>query len=133
MPRFRQSSFVECFFFTEKLGNRECRIFAERQIKPRNIDAGEVHAVIDPVVIGIVSEKCVVPRFKLAAEHQVQFQMEMRALLVYSNSGVAHGGDGLAAFDRIAGAHSDGTQVSIETVVIRAVPAMLDHNIFTIV
>src|SRR6266849_3502367 len=59
--------------------------------------------------------------------------MEMRPFPVYPNSSVAHDSDRLAAFDRIARVHVDGTQVSVQTVVTGAVPAMLDHNVSPIV
>src|SRR5207253_7644055 len=59
--------------------------------------------------------------------------MEMGPLPVYPDSSVAHDGDRLAAFDRIARVHPDGTQVSVQAVVTGAVPAVLDHNVFPIV
>src|SRR6266571_1157951 len=59
--------------------------------------------------------------------------MEMRPLPVYPNSSVAHDGDRLAAFDRIARVRPDGTQVSVQAVVTRSVPAVFDHNVFPIV
>src|SRR6266436_8086687 len=59
--------------------------------------------------------------------------MEMRPFPVYPDSGVAHDSDRLAAFDRIARVHVDGTQVSVQAVVTAAVPAMLDHNVSPIV
>src|SRR6516165_10928467 len=59
--------------------------------------------------------------------------MEMRPFPVYPNPGVTHDSDGLAAFDRIARVHPDGTQVSVQTVVTGAVPAVLDYNVFSIV
>src|SRR5437879_8659889 len=59
--------------------------------------------------------------------------MEMRPFPVYPNSSVAHDGDRLAAVDRIARVHVDGTQVSVQTIVTGAIPAMLDHNVPPIV
>src|SRR5438876_7115006 len=59
--------------------------------------------------------------------------MEMGPLPVYPDSSVAHDGDRLPAFDRIARVHPDGTQVSVQAVVTGAVPAVLDHDVFPIV
>src|SRR5215471_549864 len=59
--------------------------------------------------------------------------MEMRPFPVYPNPGVTHDSDRLAAFDGIARVHPDGTQVSVQTVVTGAVPAVLDHNVFSII
>src|ERR1041385_5082678 len=59
--------------------------------------------------------------------------MQMRPFPVYTHSGVTHDGDGLAAFDRIARVHSNGTQVPVQAVVTAAVPAVFDHNVFPIV
>ena len=52
------------------------------EIQPRNIETGEIDPVVNTVVIGIVFEKCIVPRFELMAEHQIQFQMDMCACLI---------------------------------------------------
>src|SRR5262245_12711863 len=75
VPRLRQCVLVECLFSPEKFGNRECRIFSERQIKTGDIETGEVHAVVEAMAIRILPKECVVPSFELATEHQAQFQM----------------------------------------------------------
>ena len=67
------------------------------------------------------------------AEHQIQFQMEMRAFPVYPDSSVTHDCDGLAAFDRVARMHCDRAKMSVQAVVIRAVPAVFDHDVFPVV
>src|ERR1700758_4211350 len=59
--------------------------------------------------------------------------MEVRPFPVYPHPGVTHGGNGLAAFHRIAGVYPDGTEVSVQAVVTGAVPAVFDHNVFPIV
>src|SRR6266487_5460714 len=59
--------------------------------------------------------------------------MEVGPLPVYPDSSVAHDGDRLPAFDRIARMHPDGAQVSVQAVVTGAVPAVLDHDVFPIV
>src|ERR1043166_5904782 len=59
--------------------------------------------------------------------------MDMRPFPVYPDAGVTHDGDGLAAFDRIARVHPDGTQMPVQTVVAGAVPAVLDHDVFSVV
>src|ERR1041385_4085491 len=59
--------------------------------------------------------------------------MSMRPFPVYPDPGVTHDGDGLAAFDRIARVHPDGTQMPVQTVVAGAVPAVLDHDVFSVV
>ena len=82
MPSFRQSNLVEDLFVVDKLGNRQRRIFPERQKEARDIETCEVHAVVNAMLIWIASKKCVVPRFELTAEHQVQFQMEMRTFSI---------------------------------------------------
>src|ERR1700692_4098249 len=58
--------------------------------------------------------------------------MEMRPFPVYPDSGVAHDSDRLAAFDRIARVHLDGTQVSVQAVVTAAAPGNLNHNVFPV-
>src|ERR1043166_9669215 len=67
VPRVPQRNLVEYLFTIKKLGNRERRIFAERKVKARDIETGEVHAVVDAVVIGIIFERSVVPRLELTA------------------------------------------------------------------
>src|ERR1044071_6084543 len=57
----------------------------------------------------------------------------MRAFPVYPDPGIAHDADGLAALDRIARVHPDGTQVSVQAVVTGAVPAMFDHGVFPVI
>ena len=37
--------------------DRECRILSERQIEASHVETGKVHAVIEAMAIGIVSEK----------------------------------------------------------------------------
>jgi hypothetical protein len=38
------------------------------EIEPRDIETGKVDAVVNAIVIGIVFEKCVVPRFESMAD-----------------------------------------------------------------
>ena len=52
------------------------------KIQPCDIEAGEIHAIVNTVVIGIVPKECVVPRLEFTAQHEIQFQVEMRALPV---------------------------------------------------
>src|SRR5262245_35598941 len=133
MPRLRQCDLVECLFTGEKFGNRECRIFSERQIEARDIETGEVHPVVQPMAIGIVTKKCVVPRIELATEHQAEFQMQMRAFAVYARSGVTHHRDTLTAPHSFTGLHGDRAEMSVQTIIVRAVPPMLDYDVFAVV
>jgi hypothetical protein len=71
MPSFRHSNLVEGLFVVEKLGNRQRRILPKRQEEARDIQTCEIHAVVNTMLIWIASKKCVVPRFELTAEHQV--------------------------------------------------------------
>src|SRR5579884_1229891 len=57
----------------------------------------------------------------------------MGALPIDSRSGVTHDADALALFHGLARRYYDGTQVRIQTVIRRAVPAMLDHHVFSVV
>ena len=133
VPRLRQRDLIECLFTGEKFGNRECRIFSERQIEARHVETGEVHPVVEAMAIGIVSKKCVVPGFELATEHQTQFQMQMCAFAVYARSGVTHYCDTLTARHRLPGLHCDRAEMSVQTIIVRAVPPMLDYDVFAIV
>ncbi len=133
MLRLRQRDLIECLFTGEKFGNRECRILSERQIEARHVETGEVHPVVEAMAIGIVPEKCVVPGFELAAEHQAQFQMQMCAFAVYAGSGVTHHRDRLTAFHRLTGLHCDRAEMCVQTVIVRAAPPMLDYDVFAII
>ena len=62
-----------------------------------HVEPGKIQAVINAVVIRIISEERVMPCFELSTEHQIHFQMEMRSFPVYSDPGVTHDGDRLAA------------------------------------
>ena len=67
MPRFRQGHLIRYFLVLERLGNSELGIFAKSEVEPRDIEPGEIHAIVDTVIIGIVLEKCIVPRLKSVA------------------------------------------------------------------
>src|SRR5438270_13257296 len=124
MPRLRQGDLVERLFRGEKFGNGECRILSKRQIQARHIETGEVHPVVEAMAIGIVPKKCVVPCLELVTEHQAQFQMEMCAFAVYARSGITHHSDTLTALHRLSGLHCDRAEMSVQTIVVRAVPPM---------
>jgi hypothetical protein len=54
----------------------------QRKIQPCDIEPGEIHTIVNTVVIGIVPKERVVPRLEFTTKHEIQFQVEMRTLPV---------------------------------------------------
>src|SRR6266487_2662978 len=109
----RQYHFVKNLLSIEKLQNSEGRIFVEGEIEPRDIEADKVQAIVDSIVIGIVFEKRVVPRLKVVASQQIQFEMHVCALAIDSFAGVTHHRNRLTLFDRLAWLRRNRAQVPI--------------------
>src|SRR2546423_9651711 len=118
----------------EKFGNGQRRFFAQLQVKSRNVEASEIESVVNAMVVWITRmNKGLVPFLEFAREHQVQFQMHVRALAIDSDSGVTHHRDVLPAMNSVADADVELAQMSVQTVIRRTAPAVLDHDVFPVV
>ena len=85
------------------------------------------------VVRIIFVEEGIIPFLEVAIEHQVQFQMQMRAFAINSRSGVTHYRNLLPAMDRIAHVAVDLTEVPVQTKIRRTVPVVLNHDVLAVV
>src|ERR1700720_4081241 len=59
--------------------------------------------------------------------------MEVGPLPVEPFAGVTHYANTLSALDGLAGAHIDCAEVGVQTIIGRAIPIMLDHDVFAVV
>ena len=75
----------------------------------------------------------VVPRFEVMAEHEVEFQVKMRARLIEAGAGVTHHRDMFAPLHGLPNVHVDLAEMTVQTVIGRTIPAMLDYDVFPIV
>src|SRR5262245_22961696 len=57
----------------------------------------------------------------------------MCAFTIYPCPGVTHYPDRLTARDPFASLHCDRAEMSVQTVIARAIPPMLDYNVFAVV
>src|SRR2546423_4140749 len=118
----------------EKFGNGQRRFFAQLQVKSRDVEAGKVESVVNAMVVWITGmNKGGVPFLEFAREHQIQFQMQMRALAIDSHTGVTHYRDVLPAMHRVAGSNVNFIEMPIQTEIRRAIPTMFDHDVFPVV
>src|SRR5687768_13392842 len=112
MPRSRDQHAIKRFFACKEIRDREPRSFLQSEVKPCDVESGQVQSVVKAVPIRVVLEKVVMPRFEIPAQHQIQLQMHMRAHLVQSLARMTHHAELVALPNPIASPDRDRAEVA---------------------